>query len=179
MRLFKFVTLICVCNFCFGQNIYYVNSSGSDGNSGSLASPWLHITYGVNQLDPGDILIVQTGIYSEKVKIDGNLTGGTIGMPITVQGESGAIIDGSALSPNGNEGLLEIVNAQYINIDNLELRNFSTTTGNNITDTPMGVYIHGGSHNIIISNNIIHSIKNLSTCNQNSGCGPGANGIVL
>lgn len=175
------ITVLIICSWFLaqGQNTFYVGTNGDDTNNpGSNALPFATITHGVNQLDPGDVLIVKTGTYSEIVVIDGNLTGGDATGDITVLGQANAIIDGSSLIPSGNQGLLNIIDAQFVTFENMTLRNFSTTVGTNITDTPMGIYIHGSSHDITIKDNIIHDIKNLSTCNQNdNSCYPGANGI--
>jgi len=173
------VLLLCSWFLSQSQNTFYVGTNGDDNlNPGTNTFPFATITHGVNQLDPGDVLIVKTGIYSEIVTIDGNLTGGDATGDIIVRGQANAIIDGTALSPSGNQGLLNIFDAQFVTFENITLRNFSTTSGTNITDTPMGIYIHGSSHDITIKDNIIHDIKNLSTCNQNTNnCYPGANGI--
>gem|GEM_PF-883031 len=160
------------------QTSYYIGPTGDDNNPGNNSLPWATITYGVNQLSPGDVLIIKTGTYAEKVVINGNITGGSAAGHITIRGEANAIIDGQGLSPNGSEGLITIVDAQYIIIDNLELKNFVTSTGYNITDSPLGIYIHGNSHDLIVRNIKIHDIRNLSSCNQTDfNCGPSANGI--
>lgn len=173
------IILLCFSFFLHSQTTFYVGPSGDDFlNPGTNTLPFATITYGVNQLDPGDVLIVKTGTYSEIITIDGNLTGGDATGDITVRGQVNAIIDGSSLIPSGNQGLLNIVDAQFVTFENITLRNFSTSIGTNISDTPMGIYIHGSSHDITVKDNIIHDIQNLSTCNQNdNSCYPGANGI--
>lgn len=158
-------------------NTYYVAVAGSNSNSGSMASPWHDIQFGVNQLEAGDTLIVNPGTYHETVLFSGSNDSGTSSADITLKGLNGAIIDGSGLTPSGEQGLIGIHNASYITIENFELRNFKTSTGFNKTDTPLGILIDGSSHDLTINNNTIHHIENLSTCTEPSGCGPSANGI--
>ena len=50
---------------------YYVASSGSDSNSGTISLPYATIQYGVNQLSAGDILYIRSGNYHESIIING------------------------------------------------------------------------------------------------------------
>lgn len=161
-------------------NTYYIATDGEDlETNGSIDSPWREIQYGVDRLDAGDTLIVKAGTYNKAVLFSGADDSGTSDSFITLKGLSGAIIDGTGLTPSGIQGLIGIHNASYIKIENFELANFRTAPGEIITDTPIGILIDGSSHDLIINNNKIHHIENLSTCNELSECGPSANGIAV
>ncbi|WP_298546289.1 T9SS type A sorting domain-containing protein [uncultured Aquimarina sp.] len=165
----------------FSQNTYYVSDmSGNNNGDGSQGSPWKTIQYGVDQLDPGDILNVETGTYTEIVTFNGNADSGTSGNPITLQAIGNVIIDGSSITPTGRKGLITIAGASNLIIDGFELQNYQTPNPvNNDNSTPIGILVEGTSSNLIIRNNKIHDIKNFSSCTQNSGCGTGANGIAV
>ncbi|TEB41661.1 DUF1565 domain-containing protein [Flavobacterium circumlabens] len=66
----KIILLFCILSiFCFAQTNYYVAPTGNNANSGSVASPWKTIQYGLNQLPANGILNVFPGTYSEKITI--------------------------------------------------------------------------------------------------------------
>ncbi len=163
------------------QNTYYVSdTNGNNSNNGNQGSPWKTIQFGVDQLDPGDVLNIETGTYQEIVTFSGNPDSGTSGNPITLQANGSVIIDGGSIVPNGRTGLITISGASNIIIDGFELQNYQTQNPvDNDTNTPVGILVEGSCSNLIIRNNRIHDIKNFSSCTQNSDCGPGANGIAV
>lgn len=77
--LFLFITSI------INAKTFYVATTGSNNNTGTLAQPWRTINYGANQLSPGDILIVRDGTYNEDVQIDND---GTAVNRITIKSEN-------------------------------------------------------------------------------------------
>lgn len=166
------------CSHAFSQNNFYVSTTGSNANVGSQLQPWLTIQFGVDQLIAGDTLNVSTGTYPETVLFDGNADSGSVNNWITLISNN-AVIDGTGLTPVDRQGLITIRNASYIIVDGFELRNFKTSNGTEITDSPVGILIDGSSTNIDIVNNTIHDIQNRSTCGQSTDCGPGANGIAV
>lgn len=129
------------------QNNYYVSTSGNNSNNGSITQPWVTIQYGLNNLQPGDILNVGPGIYNEALSFP--ISGSAVNGYITLMGSSGAIIDGSGQGPEG----VSISSKNYIKVIGLEVRNFS---GSN---TPIGISISGSSSNLEILNNIVHHIE--------------------
>lgn len=163
------------------QNTYYVsNRSGNNNNDGSQESQWETIQYGVDQLEPGDILNVEAGTYTEIVTFNGNKDSGTSSNPIKVQAIGNVIIDASSIIPTGRKGLITISGASNLIIDGFELQNYQTPNPvNNDNSTPIGILVAGSCTNLVIRNNKIHDINNFSSCTQNSGCGPGANGIAV
>jgi len=156
------------------SSTFYVSPLGDNDADGSSFTPWKNIQYSIDQLEEGSTLVVQKGIYTERI-----LFSGEDDSNIMLKGEDGAIIDGSSFNPVGQQALLGIHNAHHIIIKNLELRNFKTPTGVELLSTPIGIFIDGTSHDINITQNRIHHIENLSTCGKSSDCGTGANGIAV
>ena len=75
-------------------NTYYASPSGSDTNSGTLASPWKTLTNSLTKISAGDTLNLRSGTYYE-----GSITTsikGTASAPIVIQSYPGerAVIDG-------------------------------------------------------------------------------------
>jgi hypothetical protein len=65
---------------------YYVRTDGSNGNSGlenSLQGAWASIQYAVDRAEPGDMVLVQAGMYPEVVTVT---KPGLSASPITLKG---------------------------------------------------------------------------------------------
>ena len=148
----------------------YVATTGNDANSGTLTSPWRTIQHAANTALAGDTVYIRSGTYKESVTI--NVSGSASGGYITFQPYSGEspIVDGTGLTVSGENGLINIVNQNYIKIVGLEIRNYSTSKTANV---PVGVWITGTGSNIQILNNHIHHIKNSA-----SGCAANALGLA-
>lgn len=73
---------------------FFVSPDGENSNSGEISAPWKTIKYGLNQLKPGQTLVLREGIYRENVRI---ALKGKKGEEITIRAFPGeqAIIDGS------------------------------------------------------------------------------------
>src|ERR1700721_1181770 len=86
---------------------YYVSTSGSDSNPGTLAAPWLTIQKAANTATAGATVYVFGGVYTEIVSFPNS---GTAKAPITFQSYPGqtAIIDGTGLTVSGTQGLITI-----------------------------------------------------------------------
>ncbi len=69
-------------------DVYYVSPSGpdiaDDPSHGSDEAPWRSLQYAVDQLGPGDTLMVRRGYYAQSVTIH---NGGTQGAPIVIRAE--------------------------------------------------------------------------------------------
>ncbi|WP_339746749.1 right-handed parallel beta-helix repeat-containing protein [uncultured Rubinisphaera sp.] len=65
------VILFCALTpqFLFA-NDYFVSTSGSNDNSGTLKEPWQTIQYASNQVKPGDTVHVRAGNYPEHVNLN-------------------------------------------------------------------------------------------------------------
>ena len=149
----------------------YVSTTGNDANSGSSGSPWRTIQRAANAAQPGDTIYVYGGTYNEAVTI--NVSGTSTAGYITFQSYPGqiAIIDGTGLPVNGQTGLINIQNQNYLVVSGFEIRNYSTSSGANV---PIGVYITGADSHIQILNNHIHNIRTSA-----SGCNANALGIAV
>lgn len=94
----------------------------------------------------GDTVLVQAGIYQETVRFNKS---GAPGLPITLLGEAGAIIEGK----EGFQQGIVAIDKSYLRIIGFEIRQFKTG------GTPIGISIRGGGKNIEIRRNKIHHIE--------------------
>jgi hypothetical protein len=101
--------MICVCLIsllCLGfatqtnplaaaGNTYYVSTTGSDNNPGTLAKPWLTVQKAANTVVVGDTVNIEAGTYNAQFTIT---TSGTAANPITFQNYNGGtvVIDGTS-----------------------------------------------------------------------------------
>src|SRR5437764_297083 len=85
---------------------FYVSTTGSDSNPGTLSSPWRTIQHAANSVQAGDTVYVRGGVYNESVNISvsGSATAGPIAFQ-TFPGEQ-AIVDVTGLVPStsGTQG---------------------------------------------------------------------------
>jgi hypothetical protein len=143
---------------------YYVSTSGSDSNPGTLAEPWLTIQHAANTATAGATVYVFGGVYNESINFPNS---GTASAPITFESYPGqtAVIDGTGLSPSGIQGLINITNQSYLTISGFEIRNYTTSQS---SVTPTGVWITGYGTGVKILNNRVHDITTTSEENGNA-----------
>ncbi|QDY82696.1 DUF5123 domain-containing protein [Paenibacillus polymyxa] len=155
---------------------YYVATSGSDSNAGTSDAPWKTLQHAADTVPPGSKVYVRGGVYKEKLKItrSGSASQGPI--VFASYGNETAIVDGTGLSANGNEGLIELADVDYVTIQGFEIRNFYTTSKNAV---PTGIYVHGAGGFINLSDNKIHDIKNTATPTGKDRLGRDAHGIAV
>jgi hypothetical protein len=153
----KIVSLLSLLGLFFiAQNAlsatYYVSPSGSNGNTGTLASPWRSINTAVANLKGGDTLYVRGGTYAETVNVN---VSGTASSPITITAYPGElpVIDGGTTLPAGDWGVLMPVRGSYNNISGLEIKN-SNITGRYVAGRGMEIL---GQHNTISKMNVHHT----------------------
>jgi hypothetical protein len=141
--------------------VFYVSTTGSDSNPGTLSAPWRTIQHAANSVQAGDTVYVRGGVYNESVNISvsGSATAGPISFK-TFPGEQG-IIDGTGLVPStsGTQGLINIANQSYISIQGLEIRNYQTSSA---SATPAGIWVSGSGSNIQLLNNLVHNVVTTS-----------------
>lgn len=146
---------------------YYVSTTGSDNNNGSSTTPWRTIQHAANSAVAGNTVYVRGGVYNEVVTLPSS--GSAVAGYITFQSYPGetAIVDGTGLPISGTQyGLFTIKNQSYLVISGFEIRNYVT---NNVTDTPIGIYINGADSYIQILGNRIHDIITTAKgCNANA-----------
>jgi len=128
---------------------YYVNAtSGLDTNNGSLISPWLTITHGMDLIDAGDTLYIMKGNYQEYVSAWGvTANSGTSDNWITYTNyeNDDVTIDGSG-DNDATDGLIWLINESYIRITGLTFANSSCNGFR--ADGSLGP----GTHNITVDN---------------------------
>lgn len=144
---------------------FFVSKKGSNSNPGTVGSPWLTIQHAANSVSAGATVYVFGGVYNESVNFPKS---GTSSAPITFQSYPGqtAVIDGTGLSVNGTQGLINIVGRRsYITINGFEIRHYTTSNEN---DVPIGVWITGSGTGVQILNNRVHHITTRSEANGNA-----------
>jgi hypothetical protein len=148
------LSLLFPCFFVYSTSAtgstYYVSTSGSDSNTGSLAQPWKTIQKAANTVTQGDTVYIRGGTYNEKITladVQGTSNSWITFAPynneeVTVDGNSkGGIYDGIFLFQDG---------CSYIRITGLELKR----------TTSHGIFLHGGEINHIrIDHCIIHDCE--------------------
>ncbi len=137
---------------------YYVSTTGSDSNAGTLGAPWKTIQHAANTVAAGSTVNVRGGIYNEMVRF--GVSGSAGDGFITFQSQPGevAILDGASPTAlhaaGGDAGLIHIEGQSYLIIRGFEIRNFTT---NSTSESPAGIYISGsGSHIQVLSNHVHH-----------------------
>ena len=107
---------------------YYVDTSGSDGNDGSTASPWLTIGHAASAAAAGDTVWVNWGVYQEggeRLTID---CAGTeterirfVAVPRGTDPAERAVIDGRD-TPLGEWSPLVRIGGAYVDFEGFEIR---------------------------------------------------------
>jgi hypothetical protein len=151
---------------------FYVAPGGDDTNPGSSDAPWATIQHAADTIAPGDVACVRGGIYNEIVTI--TRSGSAAAGPITLRampGES-AVIDGSGLGvPDGQYGLVTLIDASYVTVSGFEIANYETAS---TSEVPIGVYVTGAGTGVRIESNHIHDIRTTA-----SGCAANAFGLKV
>jgi hypothetical protein len=101
-------------------------------------------------------------VYNESVNFPAS---GTASNYITFTNYPGQtpVIDGSVLSVNGTQGLINIVNQSYITVSGFEIRNYTTSSSG---PTPTGIWVTGSGSGVQLLNNLVH---NITTKSEKSG----------
>lgn len=130
-------------------NTYYVSTTGSDSNPGTLASPWASLSKANATLRPGNTLYIRGGTYTG-IKLDWNASG-SVNNPITITNYPGEtpIFDGG-----GRDQFLVMgySSPSYVIFKGLEVRNYS-----------YNAFALAYGHHITIKNNYIHDIQAVNT----------------
>ncbi|MEC0108569.1 right-handed parallel beta-helix repeat-containing protein [Paenibacillus taichungensis] len=158
------------------QKMYYISPQGNDLNKGTIQAPWKTLQHAADHAPPGSTVYLREGLYHQKVKI--TRSGNSSGNPTLFSSypQEKVIIDGEGLSVRGIEGLIEVENASYITIQNLEICNFTTSLRGQV---PTGIYVHGSGEHIQLLGNTIHSIANGAKPSGPNLQGRDAHGIAI
>lgn len=144
---------------------YYVSTSGSDTNTGSLSKPFRTIQHAATIAKPGDVILVRGGTYVEYLNI---ATSGTASKRIVFQNYPGEtpIIDGNyTLPPLPNAGWAKCGKKHCFHNDGLvDIKgDYITFAGFEIRESlGRGVRVYNGNgrpKHIDILNNHIHDIR--------------------
>ena len=156
---------------------YYVSTTGSDSNSGTIANPWNTIQKAATTAVAGDTIYIRGGTYSPTARIIPKNSGSAAAGYITYSSYPGetAMIDGTN-APGSSNGLFSIEASggkSYIKVENLSLINaqyygiFANGADhisilNNQTDhtASSGIKINGSNNILISGNNVQHACGN-------------------
>ena len=144
---------------------FYVATTGSDSNPGTLAAPWRTVQKAFDTLQPGQRALVRAGTYAESLDMD---RAGTAAAPITVENHPGErpIVNGGGQRP------LEVSSSgAYFRLRGFILQNSPYNSGGNVdlyghhleisgnevrNAQDQGIYTDEDSHHAQILGNWIH-----------------------
>lgn len=127
---------------------FYVSTTGSNSNAGTLAAPWLTLCYATSQLIAGDTLYIRGGTWTgTSNRIDSQsctVPSGSSSNPLTISAYTGETV--TIQPPNGEPGIRFATNAvSYATVQNVIVDMVNSTTP---TTTAAGVILtHGSSFN--------------------------------
>ncbi len=133
---------------CAANSTLYVDVNlGNDSNDGSQSHPWNTINHAATQVEIGDTVLISNGNYfiHENIQIT---TSGTENNAITFRGAGdGVVIDGSGLdgSSYNKRDAIFVENADYVNIENLEIKN-AFRAGIRVSESDYVTITHVKSH---------------------------------
>src|SRR5579871_4596094 len=143
---------------------YYVATTGSNSNPGSLTQPFLTIQHALDvATNPGDTVEVRAGTYNERLTFPAS--GSASGGYITLEAYPGehVLLSGQGAKNNdtgyGNN-MVQITNQSYIQLIGFEI---AYDSGVSVSDDAFGVRVQGSGSNINILNNTIHNIDGSTT----------------
>jgi hypothetical protein len=152
---------------------FLVAPKGSDFNNGLPSAPWKTIQHAVDNVNPGDTVLVKTGTYHELVRFNrsGSETAGFITLK-NAPGES-PVMDGTGLVDGGKKEvvLVTIENQNYIRVEGFEICNLITSDPQRF---PAGIWVKGTSHHLQLIGNRVHHIRQ-----QTQGRHGNAHGIAV
>ena len=148
--------------------VYYVATTGSDANAGSLTAPLRTIQRAADLVVAGDTVAVRAGVYNEAVSL--TRSGSAAGGKITFQSYPGetAVVDGTGLTVSGTKGLFTLTDVSYVAVNGFEVRNYTTSSTTNV---PAGIFVQGAGSFIDLLINRIHDIRNTASSVSANGFG--------
>jgi hypothetical protein len=144
---------------CLLSATFYVATTGSDSNPGSITQPFKTIQHALNvATTPGDTVEVRAGTYNERLTFPAS--GSASGGYITLEAYPGehVLLSGQNAKDDDigyGENMVQIINKSYIKLIGFEIANDS---GVGVGDDAFGVRVQGSGSNIQILNNNIHNI---------------------
>lgn len=158
MKFLQTILFLFLVSFA-NANVYYMSTTGNNGNSGTISSPWLTIEYSVSQLSAGDTLYIRGGTYRStkgtgtvnRFYING-LTGssGAKFYILNFPGEQPVFNMDEQLIPgtsgDGPVGL-KIENCQYIHIKGIRITSLAQNPAN--INSPCGMILYNVDNSIV------------------------------
>ncbi|MBK7268146.1 MAG: right-handed parallel beta-helix repeat-containing protein [Flavobacteriales bacterium] len=126
---------------------YYVSISGDDAFPGTLAQPWRHVQYALDQAGPFWTVHVMGGVYNEELTF---VSGGSSAGPLTLRNylSEVAVIDGTGLNA---DAVVTIQDLSHIDVIGLEIRN-------NVHNDAIGILVNGLCQGIDLLGLNVHDI---------------------
>jgi hypothetical protein len=148
---------------------FYVATTGDNGNPGTQTAPWRTIQYAVDTVPAGASILVQSGVYNERVTIKRSGSASAGFLTLTAAPGAHPILDGTGLRvPNGQNGLVTIDNASWVRVKGFEIRNY---VSHSAALVPIGVYVEGAGDHIEVLGNHIHAITTTVTTSAGDALG--------
>lgn len=150
------------------QATFYVATNGDDNNNGSLNSPWATITYAINNVPDGSLILVQPGDYSQRVRLDQQFTTG-----ITIRA---AVPYQSRIRWSGDTTIISYY-GQNITLEGFDIAHDPDNTAALVIQIQDLLGDFNGSNNgtdpvvsgLVLRNNIIHDSTNNDLLKVNNG----------
>src|SRR6202171_2226293 len=167
-RLLVLTGVLTLFGQCASAATYYVSTTGSDSNPGTLASPFRHLTTAAaTATQPGETVIVMDGTYDNEGIVAPNVVvilyySGTAGNPITfrAQNRGKAILDSmnssTTTSCDGASAYFGLKTASFIVIQGFVIHRGCAS----------GIQTNGAAHDITIRWNEIRNIANHTVTDQ-------------
>ena len=108
---------------------FYVSPAGDDSAAGSETAPWATIQKAADTVPEGSTVYLREGIYNEKVLIQRGGTSESTRITFTNYPDETPIIDGTGIVGGQYSGLVLVVDAGYITLEGMEVRNNSIAHG--------------------------------------------------
>lgn len=129
---------------------YYIATTGDDGNVGSAESPWLTATHAATNTTAGDTVLIQPGVYDQKVWLRG---GGTSGTYVTY------LANGSVT----NLGTWNVISSNIV-IDGFHftLQGSNVNSGSGVEEARSAIaFAYTNAHYVVVRNCIFHDTHGL------------------
>jgi len=154
------------------QGTYYVSPSGSDANPGTEAAPFRTIQKAADLVNPGDVVIVEDGVYTDT---DGDSSvvavrrGGTSSAMVTFRARNkwSAKLDG--VNGTAARGFDFKNGVGYVRIEGFEIYGVANV-GSPVTGrgSASGISLYAGGHDSEIVGNHIHDVGRVCTLSTNT-----------